>query len=338
MNSDRGSMDRCLGRCILLLILMLAAGGPAVAQQDTVYMSVLNSRRHAWGRSDNPTIGLFVSTDAGRTWHHRGWREYIRMFFTTAGPDGSLWSACGNGILCSVDQGATWKITTGWEITEVLKVAIDPRHPSTVAAATAYGPVLSTDAGATWRYLRNGLPRPFVSDICIDRTTGSLLVPTELGIFRTDGVDSLWQPTSLRGIDTRTVVQHPGNPGIFWAGTEDEGVWMSADGGKTWTAKNNGLDHRTVYAIAFGYSPAPVIFVGTHGGGVYRSSDNGTTWRQVGAGLTNLDIHTIVALRSRPRTILAGSLNGGLFESTDNGETWRFNSQEDSQVWGLSVQ
>jgi hypothetical protein len=106
--------------------------------QETLYMSVLSSRRHAWGKNDNPVIGLFVSTDGGEHWHHRGWKEYIRTFHTIAGPDGTLWSACGNGVLRSTNQGRTWRITTGWEVTEVLNVAVDPNHPARVAAATAY--------------------------------------------------------------------------------------------------------------------------------------------------------------------------------------------------------
>ena len=93
-----------------------------------------------------PVIGLFVSTDAGRTWEHRGWREYIRMFYTEAGPDGVLWSACGNGVLRSKDDGATWRVTTGSDVTEVLRLSVDRRN----AAADCGGNGLRPDPEHRW--------------------------------------------------------------------------------------------------------------------------------------------------------------------------------------------
>ncbi|MBP1658687.1 MAG: hypothetical protein H6Q31_3288 [Bacteroidetes bacterium] len=329
-------------RVILLLLMFgalagVALVGEALVAQETLYMSVLSSRRHAWGRNDNPVIGLFVSTDAGKTWQHNGWREYIRMFYTEAGPDGTLWSACGNGVLRSTDRGGSWRITTGWEVTEVLKLEVDPRNPSRVAAATAYGPIITTDLGGRWTFLREGLPRAFCSDICIDRTDGALLAATERGVFRRAAADSLWHPTSLRDKDIRVLARHPLQPDVVLAGTEEDGVWRSTDRGMTWSPTSAGLNHPTVYAIAFAPGSRGAVYLGTHGGGVYRSDDGGTTWKQKSAGLSPLDIHSIVVPPSRPSTVFAGTLNGGLFESRDRGETWLFNSQPDAQVWGLTV-
>ncbi len=300
-------------------------------------MSVLSSRRHAWGKSDNPRIGLFVSTDAGKSWQHEGWREYIRMFYTEAGPDGVLWSACGNGVLRSSDHGKTWRVTTGWQETEVLKLSVDAQHPARVAAATAYGPILTTDGGNHWTFLTAGLAGKYASDICIDRTDGTLLVATGTGVFRRGLKDSLWAPTTLRGKDIRVLVQHPSKPSVFLAGTEDDGVWKSSDRGRTWNATNGGLGHLTVYAIAFAPGDHGAIYLGTHGGGVYRSGDGGNSWHQKSAGLSVLDVHSLAVLPSRPTTVFAGTLNGGLFESRDAGEQWTFNSQEDAQVWGMTV-
>src|SRR5512145_1281714 len=106
-------------KMVLLLILPYET---AFTQQETIYMSVRSSSKTRLGVSDNPTIGLFVSRDAGATWEHHGWRDQIKVFYTEAGSDGTIWSACGNGVLRSTDGGATWKITTGWEVTEALKV------------------------------------------------------------------------------------------------------------------------------------------------------------------------------------------------------------------------
>jgi photosystem II stability/assembly factor-like uncharacterized protein len=79
------------------------------------------------------------------------------------------------------------------------------------------------------------------------------------------------------------------------------------------------------------------VYAATYGGGIYRSDDGGTTWVQKAQGLTTMDCHAVLVLPSDPKTVFAGTLNGGLFKSTDGGEMWGFNSQEDGQVWGLSV-
>ncbi|MBK7257234.1 MAG: hypothetical protein IPI01_05405 [Ignavibacteriae bacterium] len=319
----------------LLLLLAVTVAGSALAG-ETIYMSVLSSRKHAWGKNDFPVIGLFVSTDAGRSWVHRGWREYIRMFYTEAGPDGVLWSACGNGVLRSKDDGATWRVTTGSDVTEVLRLSVDRRDARRIAAATAYGPILSVDGGDRWQFIDQGLPTRFTGDIIIDRSQGALLVATEKGIFKRAATGTRWRPTTMTK-DTRTIVQHSTEPRIFYAGTEEDGVWRSDDGGQTWKAHNVGLAHKTVYALATAPGVSGAVYAATFGGGVYRSDDGGKSWHQKSKGLTILDCHAVQVLPSSPTTVLAGTLNGGLFISTDAGETWVFNGQADAQVWGLCV-
>ena len=318
-----------------MVLLCTMAGS---AQQHTLYMSILSSHKHRLGAADNPLVGLFVSTNMGDTWTHRGWREYIRIFYSEVGPDGTIWSACGNGALRSTDNGLTWKVTTGWQVTEVLKVRVDPLHARRVYAATAYGVFRSTDLGDTWVEKNSGLRRPFTSDICIDRArTTTLFAATEEGIFKSTDSGDHWALAGLRGLSVRTIVQNPDQSTSFLAGTEDDGVFFSNDGGATWTQKIAGLAHKTVYAIAVDPARPSRILLGTHGGGVYRSTDGGESWVQSSNGLNNPDVHAVVIVPSRTDTVFAGTLNGGLFRSTNGGESWEFNSQEEAQVWGLFI-
>lgn len=325
-------------RLLILTLLLGGFAGSVLAQQDTLYMSVLNSRKHRIGALDNPTVGLFMSPDGGKTWQHKGWTGYIRNFYTEAGKDGVLWSACGNGVLRSSDNGLTWRITTGWEITEVLKVKADPQHPSIVYAATAYGVFRSENSGETWVRKNTGFLKPFVSDIVIDRAnTRRLLAATEDGVYGSTNSGMSWKKVGLNGKGIRTLAQNPGILRVFYAGTEDDGIFMSNDAGKTWRASNNGLTNPTVYSIACDPSKAENLYVGTHGGGVYRSLDGGTHWQPINDGLTTMVVHVVIVLPSNPSVLLAGTLNGGLFRSTDGGGHWLFNSQEEAQVWGLWV-
>ena len=321
---------------ILLVMAVLAAASPA--QHETIYMAVLASIGPRYDADGDPRAGLFVSRDGGESWQLRGWRDYIRTFYTEEGSDGTIWSACGNGVLRSTDAGRTWRVTTGWEVTEVLKAKAAETDPSVVFAATAYGIVRSTDGGENWERKTSGLRRPFSSDVCIDRSDWHrVLAATEEGIYLSvDGGDS-WREAGLEGEGVRVVMQDPHHEERFWLGTEEKGVFCSTDGGASWQNRSRGLGDLTVYAIALDPGQENRLYVGTFGGGVYMSSDGGESWKERSTGLTDHQVHALVALPSDPNTLFAGTLNDGLFRSRDGGETWHYLTQENSQVWGLSV-
>jgi photosystem II stability/assembly factor-like uncharacterized protein len=310
----------------------------AAAQPETVYMAVLSSFRPRAQSDTTFSAGLFVSTDQGGSWQHCGWREYIRTFYSEEGSDATIWSACGNGILRSIDSGKTWRVTTGWEVTEVLKVKAAEADPSMVFASTAYGIFRSTDKGGSWEKKVSGLRRPFSGDVCIDRGNPQHVVAaTEEGVYLSEDGGEHWTAAGLAGKGVRVVVQDPQDARQFWLGTEEDGVFFSANGGRTWEQRSAGLEHRTVYAIAVHPLKHDWIYAGTYGGGVYLSTDGGGRWEQRSRGLTDLQVHALVVLPSDPRVVLAGTLNKGLFRSTDGGGTWQHNSFDDSQAWGLSV-
>ena len=321
---------------VFVLVVVMGLTESVEARQETIYMSVLNSRKHRLGAMDNPTVGLFVSTDAGTTWKHRGWTGYIRNFYTEAGSDGNIWSACGNGVFRSTDHGVSWRITTGWQVTEVLKAKVDPVNPKIVYAATAYGVFRTEDSGETWKEENAGFLKPFVSDIVIDRSNANrILAASEDGVYRSTNAGQRWRLAGLKGKGVRTLTQHPTNDNVFFAGTEDDGFFLTTDGGTTWKQSNAGLMQLTVYSIACDRSNTDVLYIGTHGGGVFRSSDSGKSWHQINQGLENLVVHSVLVLPSNPSIVFAATLNGGLFKSIDRGEHWQFNSQKEGQAWGL---
>lgn len=318
-------------RIFLLFCLFAAQGGWAA---ETIFMCVPNSRQHRLGQSQNPVIGLFISRDQGKTWQHRGWQESVRLFYAEMGADSILWGAAGNGVMRSADGGHTWKITTDWRVTEVLKVKVRPDLPSTVYAACAYGVFKTTDHGQNWRKV---LDR-FSADILIDASEPqTVLAAQEEGIsISRDGGDT-WQLCGLSGKGIRVLAQSPGVDKSWWAGTEDDGVFVSMDQGHTWQPRNHGLNHSTVYAIAFHPTDAKKIYLGTHEGGVYGSTDGGANWQRLCSGLGNAVVHSLVVLPSNPQVVLAGAINEGLFISRDAGQTWTFAGQAESHIWGLSI-
>jgi photosystem II stability/assembly factor-like uncharacterized protein len=325
-------------RLYISIVLLAFFTDVAVTQREAIYMAVLSSFHPKDKDDSTPAAGLFVSTDQGHTWQHRGWSEYIRNFYSEEGSDGTIWSACGNGVLRSTDAGKTWRITTDWRVTEVLKVKAAETEPSVVFASSAYGIFRSTDKGASWEKKVLGMRRPYSGDVCIDRTNPRhVLAATEEGAYLSKDGGEHWVAAKLAVKGVRVVVQDPHDAKRFWLGTEEDGVFCSQDGGQRWEQRSTGLDHRTVCTIAVHPKKQDCLYAGTYGGGVYLSTDGGTHWEKRSRGLTDLQVHALVVLPSDPRVVLAGTLNKGLFRSTDAGETWQFNSHDDSQVWGLSV-
>lgn len=325
---------------VLLVSLVLSTGldGYAQTPSSTFYVVTRSTKAFRIGSQQNPTVGLFSTQDRGKTWKHYGW-DYTKCFSVSTavvGKNRLFYLACGNGVQKSVDAGKHWQIATGWEITECLKTAIDPRDPQTVYAATAYGIFKSTDAGKTWQEKNAGLASTFTPALVIDKSDPNrLFCATESGIHFSRNGGELWQPVALLGLGIRTLIQHPKNPALLAAGTENDGVFVSIDHGRTWQQKSAGLTHKTVYALAFAPQDEQTLYAGTFQGGVFKTTTAGETWSAVNTGLNNLDIHALLVDPQNQNAVFAGTLNDGVWLSDDGGAHWRFIGLETSQVWDM---
>jgi len=111
----------------------------------------------------------------------------------------------------------------------------------------------------------------------------------------------------------------PGDPALAAAAT-DSGVYVSQDGGQTWTASEL---HGGAWSVAFDASTTPATIyaglqeTGAGSGGIRASTDAGVTWSDASAGLRNRDVRCIVV---SPGGFAAGTDDGVAFST--NGKTW----------------
>ncbi len=77
-----------------------------------------------------------------------------------------------------------------------------------------------------------------------------------------------------------SIAVDPNNSNTVLIGSDVAGVHKSADGGKTYALKAQGLQELAVADIVFLPSDSKILFL-LNDGGLYRSSDNGETWRKV---------------------------------------------------------
>jgi hypothetical protein len=127
-------------------------------------------------------------------------------------------------------------------------------------------------------------------------------------------VSAQWVRTSL---DSCSVTCFAISGTNLFAGTLS-GVFLSMDGGSSWTAVNSGLGCEYVWDLAVGKTN---LFAATAGlspkscGGVYLSTNNGTNWTLVNGSIRN------GALAVSGTDLFAGFL-GDVMLSTDNGTSW----------------
>ena len=149
----------------------------------------------------------------------------------------------------------------------------------------------------------------------------------------------------------------PSDPNIVWVGTGEanprnsvswgDGVYKSADGGKTW--QHCGLHHTfQIGRIAIHPTNPDIVYVGALGRlwganpqrGLFRTIDGGKNWQQVlyldeRTGVADVQLNPadpktlLVATYERQRDEFDGNdpakkwgPGGGLFRSTDGGDTW----------------
>jgi len=183
-------------------------------------------------------------------------------------------TSSGGGIFKSTDGGNNWinNLPNTW----VNSLAIDPKIPSTIYAATwgSRGILKSTNSGVTWGGLNTGLP--FGANV------------TKLAI-------------------------DPVNPNNIYAGSNGFGLIKSTDNGKNWAPINSGLPiGANVAALAINPTTPTTVYVGI-GTQVFTNTDGGTNWTAISTGLTNNFVQDIGIDPITPTNIYAalGTFGGG---------------------------
>lgn len=95
---------------------------------------------------------------------------------------------------------------------------------------------------------------------------------------------------------------HPGEPGVWYAGTSPHGLFRSEDGGDTWQGvdgfnlhpkrrdwcggdKDGTPDGPKVHSIIVDPRDANHLYIGMSSGGIFESSDRGADWKPLNKGL-----------------------------------------------------
>src|SRR5579871_2594557 len=276
--------------------------------------------------------GVYKSTDGGKNWQNMGLRDtqhIARIVIHPTRPEIVYVAALGHlatpnaerGVFKTTDGGKTWKkvLYVGDRVGAVDLVR-DPRNPEVLYAATyehlrlawvindggpGTGIYKTTDGGATWKELTNGLPKGPMGRIGMDicrskpdtlyavydnhnlRPGATNPLNTINGqVYRTDDAGMTWRRVNPDQVDVSGKAGYSFNQ-LTVDPNNAERIWItgsnfnhSSDGGKTW----GGRGTPRPFARAFGDFRSLWIdpqdsdrMIATSDGGVYQSFDGGKT-------------------------------------------------------------
>ncbi|MBI3491604.1 MAG: hypothetical protein HY047_07490 [Acidobacteria bacterium] len=252
-------------------IASIGAIGVAPSSPDTVYVGTGEADMRSQISYGN---GMYKSNDAGKTWTHVGLdatRQIGKVIVDPRDANVVFVAALGHvyganpdrGVYRTRDGGATWqKVLFKNNDVGAIDLAFDPSSSQTIYAALwntkrppwsiyppSYGPgsglYKSTDGGANWQPLTNGLPTDGLGRIGVavapsNRNRVYAIVDAkDGGLYRSDDSGATWSKVS--GSDNRIwgrgwyfgkVVVDPKNPDLVYV--SNTGVYRSRDGGRTW--------------------------------------------------------------------------------------------------------
>ncbi|WP_435345433.1 WD40/YVTN/BNR-like repeat-containing protein [Haloarchaeobius sp. HRN-SO-5] len=160
--------------------------------------------------------------------------------------DVGCFAATSEGLYRTTD-GQTWQ-SVGTSTCDVTSVVLSPDGERLYVGMKPAAVYVTSDEGATWSELDSLQTLPD-RDRWRDRAQGE-------------------------GACVRTMVVHPNAPDRLAVGIEPGGVYLSVDGGETWTSRSNGVHDDVHHLLALDVDE----YVAACGNGFYRTEDAGRTW------------------------------------------------------------
>ncbi len=143
-----------------------------------------------------------------------------------------------------------------------------------------------------------------------------------------------WRLIGPEGGDVRSLAYDPANPSRILLGTSAGQMFVSQDGGASWSlfVHFGGGDDYVLDHIIFNPQHSSTIYVAgwslynADEGDVFRSDDGGHTWRSL-PGVHGKSVRALAMAPSDPNILVVGALDG-VFRSNNGGESWQRISPE----------
>ena len=305
-----------------------------------------NEALHSLAQSDsNPDVliagtfnGIFRSDDAGQTWRALETRnveglEHVESLAIDPRSTDIIYAGTFHLPYKSTDGGQTWQSIKNGIIddSDIFAIDIDPRDPNHIIASACSGIYETKTAGDSWRKVQ-GIPSQSRRTRAIlqhPSVPGLVFAGTTEGFRRSDrgGDPDSWMVTTSRQLEINSIAVHPSRPDMVYIGTNNYGVMVSNDGGKTFVPTNGGYSGRFANAIVPDREIpnriyASTINTATGGGFFFVSTDNGETWRPSMRSMPTRVITYAILQDATDGNLIYLGTNLGVYRSTDRGASW----------------
>lgn len=173
--------------------------------------------------------------------------------------DSTLFAGTTGNIFKSLDNGNTWAEVNSGIPFDATITSIVASGDTIFATSDESGIFITRDGGTRWNAVNSGLIDTHIFQLASVGT--KLFAVTLSGAFVSENSGTQWSPdsASLGIINCLLVVDNQ-----LLAGTDDTGVYLSIDGGATWTPFDSGMpDGSRVWSLAAG---SDSLFAGTDSG------------------------------------------------------------------------
>jgi hypothetical protein len=230
----------------------------------------------------------------------------------------------------------------GWNggIGRVNCITFHPSNSSIIWAGCPSGGLWkTTNGGASWTPLTDGMPRIGVSGMVVNYSNTDIMYllsgdgdggdVNSIGVLKTIDGGVTWTSTGLTWAVTNVVraykiLMHPTNPAILFV-VSSNGIWKTTNSGSTWITVHT-TSGSSYHDIEF--KPGdPTIMYCCSGSKFYRSTNTGDNWTQITSGVPGSAGRMAIGVSPNDVTnvyLFAGPsyTNGtfvGMYRSTDSG-------------------
>ncbi len=280
------------------------------------YMEVVISPHNPQTVYVNTVLGVIKTTDGGDSWSVTKLGVAQRSDISMDGEH--VYRATGNALTYSTDQGKSWEIISvpTRKVFDIIPRPGKLNEKMLIGATALY---VNRDNSKTWDKIQGGvntlLYHPDHPDTVLAGTGG------DSSFVRSFDGGQTWENQSVEGtnseVNITAITVDPVDDETIYIGTDNSGVFKSADLGASWVAMNNGLftidsdnDYTEILEIAaLPTESTSTLIVGhvdrqlikEHTGGVAVYDDTAEKWTYVDSTLKNM-----VRLKKHRSTVEVG--------------------------------
>jgi photosystem II stability/assembly factor-like uncharacterized protein len=252
------------------------------------------------------TDGVYRSEDSGKHWarispeNHADLRNFDSIAIDPRDPD-TIYAGTYHLPWKTVDGGKNWApIHQGMvDDSDVMSVTIDQNNSAHIFASACSGIYESSDAGANWTKFK-GIPKDSRRTVHIlqdPKRPRTVYAATTEGLWKTSDDGANWRLATPASWSILSMLIDPENTDRLILGTERLGVQVSADGGQTYRAANEGFSHRRIVDAAVDpqHAERALVVLTSNFEPVLETADSGRTWTPIAAGLKSGPPHHVFA-------------------------------------------